>query len=543
MDNSTIIILTETIVLALASLFALALGYKRELMMLQLNSYRNERYVRWFNSSNENTSNLRIGSCIALFLLLVYNLPFYATSIVAIGILLWIIISLAIAKYKKPLVWTNRARRIYLTMWIVTLLALAVMFGFSFHASPVESTVMWTDVVQNEILVLLLLYVVSPIVILCSNWLLKPIERRINDKYVNEASDILRQMPDLKIIGITGSYGKTSTKHYLNRILSEKFDVLMTPGSFNTTMGVVRTVREYLKPYNEVFIVEMGAKQPGDIKEICDLVHPTIGIVTAVGEQHLESFKTIENIQKTKFELIDALPSDGFGVVNDDFEYVANRKVADKKCLRYAVQNKKNADYIAKDIILDHTGTSFTVSGEGHELRLHTKLVGECNISNLMAAVIVALRLGVDENKIRYAVEKIDQVEHRLNMKRTPGGVTIIDDAFNSNPTGSRMALEVLGAMKSGKRIVVTPGMIELGDKQYELNKQLGINAAKNADIAIVVNQYNRQPIVDGLIEGGMPEENIITVDSFNEAQKHLASILKAGDTVLYENDLPDTFK
>lgn len=543
MDNYTIITLTETIVLALASVAALALGYKRELMMLQLNSYRNERYVRWFNSSQESTSALRIGACISLFMLLIYNLPFYATSIVSIGILLWIIISLARAKYKKPLVWTNRARRIYVTMWVITAVLLAVTFGLTFHFTSVMPSEGWIKVAQNEILVLLLLYVISPLVILSSNWILKPVERRINNRYVSEAAEILSQMPDLKIIGITGSYGKTSTKHYLNRILSERYDVVMTPGSYNTTMGVVRTVREYLKPYNEVFIVEMGAKQPGDIKEICDLVHPSIGIVTAVGEQHLESFKTIENIQKTKFELIDALPSDGLGVVNDDFEYVANRTVADKECLRYAVKNRANAAYTATDIVLDHTGTSFTVCGEGHELRLHTKLVGECNISNLMAAVIVALRLGVDENKIRYAVEKIDQVEHRLNMKRTPGGVTIIDDAFNSNPTGSRMALEVLGAMNSGKRILVTPGMIELGDRQYELNKQLGINAAKNCDMAIVVNQYNREPIVEGLIEGGMKADVIITVDTFNEAQKHIASNVKKGDTILYENDLPDTFK
>ena len=137
--------------------------------------------------------------------------------------------------------------------------------------------------------------------------------------YINDAKQMLAQMPDLKIIGITGSYGKTSTKHYLNRILSEQFDVLMTPGSFNTPMGVVRTVREMMKPYYYVFIVEMGAKQLGDIKEICDIVHPEIGIVTAVGEQHLESFKSIENVQRTKFELVEALPENGFAVLNDDF--------------------------------------------------------------------------------------------------------------------------------------------------------------------------------------------------------------------------------
>ncbi|MDE7135762.1 MAG: UDP-N-acetylmuramoyl-tripeptide--D-alanyl-D-alanine ligase, partial [Muribaculaceae bacterium] len=345
--------------------------------------------------------------------------------------------------------WTNRAKRIYTAMWALSLILMAVTFILVIQGDDLFTAL------KDTAMVGLAFAVISPCILLISNVLLKPVEKYINSRYYNDAARILRSMPELKIIGITGSYGKTSTKHYLNRILSEKFDTLMTPGSYNTTMGVIRTVREYLKPYNEVFIVEMGAKQPNDIKEICDLVHPTMGIVTAVGEQHLESFKTIENIQRTKFELIDALPSDGFGVVNDDFEYVANRPVSNVECVRYAVQNKINADYIAKDITLDHTGTTFTISGKGKELTLHTRLVGECNISNLMAAVIIAMHMGVEDEKIKYAVDRIDQVEHRLNMKRTPGGVTIIDDAFNSNPTGSRMALDVLGAMKSGKLIVV----------------------------------------------------------------------------------------
>ena len=308
-------------------------------------------------------------------------------------------------------------------------------------------------------------------------------------------------------------------------------------------MGVIRTIREYLKPYNEVFIVEMGAKQPGDIKEICDLVHPSAGIVTAVGEQHLESFRTIENVQRTKFELVDALPSDGLAVVNNDFPYSANRKVDNVECLRYGVSNPDGTDYTATDITYSPSGTSFTLrcpGGENHNF--HTRLVGECNVSNLLAAIIVAIKLGVPAEKIRYAVEKIEQVEHRLNMKRTPGGVTIIDDAFNSNPTGSAMALDVLASMKGGRRIVVTPGMVELGDRQEELNGQFGKKISRSADIAIIVNAYNREAITEGIRKGAGSVE-VHTVDTFSDAQRLLATILRSGDTILYENDLPDTFK
>jgi UDP-N-acetylmuramoyl-tripeptide--D-alanyl-D-alanine ligase len=348
-------------------------------------------------------------------------------------------------------------------------------------------------------------------------------------------------MPNLRIIGVTGSYGKTSTKHYLYRILSEKYNVLMTPGSYNTPMGVIRTVREMMKPYYDVFIVEMGAKQLGDIKEICDLVCPTIGIVTAVGEQHLESFKSIENVQRTKFELVDALPADGLAVVNNDFEYIANRTVNNVPVKRYALA--PGTDYHVEDVEYGEVETRFAVVGEGRRIELATKLVGDCNLSNLMASVIVALHLDVPEKSIRYGVSQIEQVEHRLNMKRTPGGLSIIDDAFNSNPDGARMALDVLSRIKTGKRIVITPGMIELGDKQVEYNKRLGVQMASAADYVMVVGTYNRDAILSGLAEGGMPEEKIFVADSFVMAQARLVQIARSGDVVLYENDLPDTFK
>lgn len=505
--------------------------FRRDLMMLQQNSYRNNRYTSWFNKSGESTNLGRIFCCVALFVLMVRHVPFLAGAFLAIIIMLSQFISLARKKYKKPLVWTPRAKRIFTVMWVLGLIP-AVVCGIVFGRHTVGISFLVTAIV-------------SPVFLLLANIILRPVEKSINNKYYREAADILASMPSLKVIGITGSYGKTSTKHYLCRILQEQYATTMTPGSFNTTMGVIRTIREHLRPYDEVFICEMGAKNIGDIKEICDLVHPQAGIVTAVGEQHLESFKTVENVQRTKFELVDALPADGFAVINNDFPKVADRPVENVDCVRYAVANPEGADFTASDIRYTPDGTEFTVNNSktGESLTLRTRLVGECNISNLMAAVIVALRLGMTKEKIRYAVEQIEQVEHRLNMKRTPGGITIIDDAFNSNPQGSRMALDVLAMMDSGKRIVITPGMIELGDRQAEANEEFGRHAAKCADVAIVVGRYNRDAIMAGLAGGPIKEENIHAVDTFNEAQALLGTIARAGDTVLYENDLPDTFK
>ncbi len=522
-----------TIIIAV---IALMFEFRRQLMMLQQNSYRNDRYSRWLSTSQDSTSAMRLVSGAVLLASLSTLTPaIWISAGLICAVSLTNTIILVRKKYKKPLVMTRRASRILLTMLLLA--AIPTVICLFVCQAQGASLIFVVDII-------LAAFCFSQSFALVANWLLKPVEANINRKYYQDAERILRGMPDLKIIGVTGSYGKTSTKHYLNRILSEKYDVMMTPGSFNTTMGVIRTVREYLKPYNEVFIVEMGAKQPGDIKEICDLVHPEIGIVTAVGEQHLESFKTIENVQRTKFELIDSLPTDGLAVVNNDFPFVANRKVDNVKCIRYAVSECGPAEYIAEDIRYSAHGTSFTVvTPTGEKFGFSTHLVGECNVSNLLAAIIVALRLEVPIEKIRYAVNDIQQVEHRLNMKRTPGGVTIIDDAFNSNPTGSKMALDVLKMMTGGRRIIVTPGMIELGERQEELNAKFGEYIAGAADIAIIVGHYNREAIISGIKSTDTTSLDVHAVNSFSEAQQLLATTLKPGDTILYENDLPDTFK
>lgn len=525
------------IVITLGLVLMLGLEMRRCLMMLQQNSYRTERYRRWLRSSGDTTSFLHLGAMAVFFAsLAMFTKPVVAWILLAIMAFVGVK-KLLTAKYKKPLVMTKRARRIFMTATVTAMLVTAGCF-FIFRNNDTS----YSDGLFIVSLAILVLYIITNFLIPASNVILTPVERHIDRKFINDARHRLESMPDIKIIGITGSYGKTSTKHYLYRILSEKYDTLMTPGSYNTTMGVVRTIREYMKPYNEVFIVEMGAKQPGDIKEICDLVHPAVGIVTAVGPQHLESFKSIENVQKTKFELVDALPSDGLAIINNDFDQIATRRVDNVPAKRYAVNIE--ADYRIDDINYGADGTNFTlVTPDGSRLEFFTHLVGECNVSNLAAAIICADYLEVPLEKIRYAVEHIEQVEHRLQMRKT-GTYTIIDDAYNSNPVGAGMALDVLAAMNHGRRIVVTPGMIELGDEQATRNRDFGKKIAESADIAIIVNRYNREAIVEGARDGGMDDTAIRTVDSFAEAQRLLASMgLTKGDTVLLENDLPDTFK
>lgn len=526
-----------SVALMLAAVF---MEQRRVLMMYQQNSYRTERYLRWIGESGDTTSAAHLVGLIVLF---VGISPFGSSLVTAVlsGLFgLVMTITMLRRRYKKPLVMTARAKRLLAAALIevgVVIWAVCAVFGVA-------------DTSALPTLIALALtgcFCASHMLMIGAGYMTAPIEKMINRRYYKDAQRRLAAMPDLKIIGITGSYGKTSTKHFLYRILSEEYDTLMTPGSYNTTMGVIRTIREYLKPYNEVFIVEMGAKQRGDVREICELVKPTIGIITAVGPQHLETFKTIENVCAAKFELADAVSTQpqGLMILNDDFEPIAQRKVDGCRCIRYKSDvSEESATAQIAEVEYGANGSSFSLVVPGGTHRFHTRLLGGCNISDLAAAILAAMAMNVPESKIKAAVASIEPVEHRLSVKRSAGGLTIIDDAYNSNPVGSRMALEVLGQFSSGKRIVITPGMIELGAEQEEHNRNLGVAIAENADVAIVVGRYNREAIVDGIrSKSAFNRDNVHLVDTFDEAQKLLCQIARAGDTVLYENDLPDTFK
>ena len=496
---------------------------KYDIHMFQLSSYRYSRYFRWLVPGNI-ISQKRF---IAFMMLVPALVPNYVGVGFATGITIgaW-----AVAwreKFKTPLVYTMRVKRLFATniLLFVAITALALLFATE-----------WATVIIAATLLL------SNFLMLLANLVNTPIEKAINRHYYNDAKRIIDSHKGLIIIGVTGSFGKTSTKNYLASVLAEKYNVLVTPGNFNTLLGVIRTIREQLRPYHQVFIVEMGAKQKNDIKEICDLVHPTIGIVTAVGEMHLETFKTVENIQETKFELINSLPASGLGVINYDSEYIKSYKGIKSPCkiIRYAVEGE--GDYKVNDVIYGAGGVSFTLGNGEH---YSSRLLGVGNLLNILASIAVADHLGVPVNKQRNAIARLQPVEHRLSMK-VANGITVLDDAYNSNPTGAKMSLGVLKEFAVGegnKRIVITPGFVEMGARQADANKELGRTIAVSCDYAIIVNAVNREAIKSGIEEGGLPAEKYFLADSLNHAHQQLAKILRPGDVVLYENDLPDNFK
>ena len=292
----------------LAMLVAAALNFGAQAVyfthMLQLNSYRPERYKKWCLDNDKKLVNIPrlLPFVCVLTLWLADKVELWVMYGVCAAVLLLTAILNWPRKAKKPLVVTARVKRLFVTQGllcagVLCLILLPAHRGVALIG--VAGMVVWlfTGV---------------------ANLINTPLEKAIADGYVKDAKRRLETMPNLTVVGITGSYGKTSVKNFMAALLAVKYNVLMTPGSYNTTMGVVRTIREMLRPSHEIFIAEMGAKQSGDIKEICDLVHPTYGILTSIGEQHLETFGSVENIVATKFELVDAIPADGMAFLNYD---------------------------------------------------------------------------------------------------------------------------------------------------------------------------------------------------------------------------------
>ena len=491
--------------------------------MLQLNSYRPERYKKWCVDNDKKLVNIpRLLPFLCVFpLWLNGKTEDWVLYAIATAVLLLTALLNWPKKAKKPLVVTARVKRLFVTQAILLAGALCLVL------LPLNRGV---ALIGTANMVVWLFTGVA-------NLINTPLENHFAKGFVKDAARRLSEMPHLTVVGITGSYGKTSVKNYLNALLSVRYNVLMTPGSYNTTMGVVRTIREMLRPSHQVFIAEMGAKQKNDIKEICDLVHPTYGIITSIGEQHLETFGTLQNIIDTKFELAEAIPAEGAAILNYDNEYIRSRGVT-VPTVTYGGADS-GAGYRYSDMAVDVHGCQFTLTApDGEFCRYTTHLLGAHNIQNLAGCMALAHTLGIPLKEMVYPVRLIKTVEHRLQL--LPNGY--IDDAYNSNPAGFRSALDTLAAF-SAQRILVTPGMVELGDRQDALNRELGEYAATKCDYAVLVGLKQAPPLKEGLLAGGFPEERIFVAATLTEGLNFVNNLPREGERiVLLENDLPDNF-
>lgn len=484
------------------------------LHMYQLNYYKPVVQRKWLMN---NLSLISVNTSLSLLqiVLLLVNEP----TIAIVLSTLQIVYNFP-KKAKKKLSFTPRVKRIVVETVLVFLILLVL------------NSVYFPN--YNYILGYISIMLV-PLILLFVDYTQKPLNEYINNGFINEAKDILKENPNLLVIGITGSYGKTSMKYFLAEFLSTKYNVLKTPGNFNTTLGVVRTVREQLKSTHEIFVCEMGATKPNDIKEICDLVHPKHGIITSIGPQHLESFKTIETVIQTKYELARALPDDGKLFLNFDNEYIKKYKSGHDPITYGCLTD--DLDYQAKDIKTNSEGLSFKVKN----VKFTTKLIGNHNITNIVGALAVADKLGIKIKDLVETVRRLEPVPHRLELKNQ-GNRIIIDDAYNSNPLGAASALDAISGFKEIK-VIITPGMVELGTKEDEYNYQFGKQIAEVCDYVILVNENQTKSIFKGLIDSKYSKSKIFICKTIEDAFKQLKVLESEGKlVVLLENDLPDQY-
>jgi UDP-N-acetylmuramoyl-tripeptide--D-alanyl-D-alanine ligase len=393
----------------------------------------------------------------------------------------------------------------------------------------------------------------APLSVWLAGLILTPVERGVREGFKRAAVAKLAGRPDLTVVAITGSYGKTSVKFAIAEVLSQRFQVLATPGSFNTPMGICRVINNDLRDHHQVLVLEMGIRHPGDIKELCQIARPDIAVVTGIGIAHLESMGSRDAIAREKGGLLSFLRPGGVAVLNADDDYHAGMS---EGVHSVSVSSRgAKADFVGADIQFGPAGTTFMATGHStltwrdhggapelpQSAWVKMQLLGRHHVDNALLALAVGHLMGIRIRSGARALARQSPVAHRLSM-REEGGLLILDDAFNSNPVGAQNAVEVLGQFAPRQRFVVTPGMIELGEMEFEANRAFGASLVGRVDHAILVGPARTAAISAGLREAGMDPARIHVDSTLFEARATVARLAQPGDVVLFENDLPDQY-
>ncbi len=399
---------------------------------------------------------------------------------------------------RKKIVWTSKAILI-----LVLALIFAVAFSSSFKNFTIGVIVLVAIVWLNFLSAIFLSLAVA---------ILWPLDFLVKLLLVSKAKRKISKFKKLKIIGITGSFGKTTMKESLATVLSQKFRVLSTPENINTPVGIARLILRKLNDATEIFIVEMGAYQIGDIAALCEIAKPDIAILTGINEAHLERFGTIGNTIEAKFEIVINAKPNAFVLLNSESERI--RQNFDK--------------YIAGHMLTWY---------DSQAGQFRSKLLGNYGLGVVNACVIIAKELGLTESEIRAGVEGIKPIPHRLQLIEGGGDVTVIDDSYNGTPDGVREAIRVLGGFVGRRKVYVTPGLVEMGSRKEEVHREIGRQLVKVADLVILIKNS-----VTHFIGVELRPDQVVWFNSAVEAHSKLKEILKPGDVVMFQNDWPDNY-
>ena len=520
----------------------------RYFQVFQQCSYDGYEFRKWlFRKDNGNLTRLTMLSQMSLLGFLLTNMPLSVFNgswvsycgFISYGIFLFVYLQHEYKqKHKLPLVLTKRMVRLMITFVILTIvfsmLSIFLVNGIAL-LTPDSFLLM-----NFRYAILCVFPVLVPFVVILAYIINSPYENAKNRKFAEEAAVKLASRENLIKIGITGSFGKTTVKEILKTILSNKYKVLATPESYNTPLGLAKTIGN-LEDSHDVFIAEMGARKVGDIKELTNLVKPDIAVITGITGQHLETFLTINNVKKTKYEIIENMVGGkAFFSNGDKYSIDLYNKCPLEKNIA-GISDVENPTVYATDITVTEEGTDFTLISKDEKIKCKTALYGRHNVADICIAAAVALSLGVTLGEIAEAITRIKPVKHRLELTVNENGVKILDDGYNANPEGVMRALDVLKAF-SGKKYVVTPGIVELGIYEAERNYEFGVELAKVCDGVILVGRGSTLRIREGLLSAEYPSEKITMVKDLDGVKEELAKTVSSGDSVLFINDLPDKY-
>lgn len=526
----------------------------RQARFFQLEEYMNLRYLRWALAVRARWLPTRplIAWLLGAIAAVIFSeggaaLPFVASMAAASAAA----VPPDEGEVKKRFRATGRAKRLLVASLALPVIAGLALFAIAASILPEGSRAEAFGLVAASAAGLALL-LAAPIWLVLGNLLVQPVEALLRRRYLRRAARVLDEIRPT-VIGITGSYGKTSTKAILAHLLNGRFKAYPTPRSYNTLMGISLAINTDLAEDRSIdyFICEMGAYIPGEIQRIAELVHPTIGVEIEVGPQHLERFGTLENVAQAKYELVSALPPNGLAVFNMDNAYVRDMAARGYPEQRLGVSKTADPaapppglDLIASDVRETLDGLRFMLTDvrSSAQVPVETPLLGGHNVTNLLLAAAVALHEGMTLPEIARRARTLQPAESRLVRQTTAAGITIINDAYSANPVGIVGALDVLALHKSGRRLLITPGMVELAERHEVENRRLGELAAARATDVILVGSGRTAPIRDGLLGAGFPADRLLTVETLGEAVQWYEGHLVAGDAVLFLNDLPDTY-
>lgn len=490
--------------------------------------YLEQNFIKWYYRKNNLFSRRVSLLTLALFLLVtLFNVCFCFAGAQIANLISVLPFAGVCALYvyaqkralKVPLKRTGRVTRLTVCYFILTA---AVVFGLGIGLSFAAEAISHEAAYLLRYAAITLVPLLFPLLLAGAGFVMRAFEIPRNRHFIKKAQIALDNSSCIKV-GITGSFGKTSVKNYAAKILSQKFNVIVTPSSFNTPIGIARTVNE--AGLNcDIFLAEMGARHTGDIKELCDMVKPTVGVVTGVCNQHIQTFGSLENIKAEKGVLASYCKQSVLGAT------ACEMQAADAL--------KEGEDFAVENIRLSERGTSFTLRIKAERAEVNSSLLGRHAAEDIALAAALAYRLGMSIDEIVQGIERIEPVPHRLQLIEA-NGLHILDDSYNSNTEGAKNALEVLRLFE-GKKVVVTPGIVELGELEEEENKKLG--AALVGLNVILVGETLALAVKRGYLEAGGSEEEIHIVPTLEKAQEVLQKELAQGDSVLFLNDLPDIY-